>query len=261
MSQGEWIVVFLVAIGAITLAADADPTWNLIFSWAVIGMVAIYFPGLFQRKLTMGLSVPWAILSACLMERLLADSERYRRNLFTALALVVIGASSLRWLFRDLYFINHNVSNTTMHPVFLSPDEQRALAYLDKLQGRHVLLAVPGVWSPTTDPDAFETPIVPDLGVICSGLTGVYTYAGHWSETPDYKQKRAEETRFFLVDDPASQTRGMSDQERSDFVAETGADYALMPSRASVKGLVDPAKLGDLVFAGSQFSLVKLRKP
>ncbi len=265
----EWVAVYLVALAAVTLAADADPAWNLIFAWAMVGTVAIYFPGLFQRKLTMGLSIPWAILSAYLIEQLVANSERYRRNLCTVLVLVAIGASSIRWLFRDMQFIKLNVSNTTRHPVYLSPDEQRVLAYLNGLSGRNVLLALPGSATPMIDaetgqpaPDSFETPLLPDLAPICSGLTGVYTYAGHWSETPNYTKCAGDMYRFFLKEPFASVHRVMSDEDRAQFIAATGATYALLPSPESFKAfpLIDPAKLGEVVYNGPQFRLVRLRR-
>jgi hypothetical protein len=265
----EWVGAFVVAIAAVSLAADEDPAWNLIFSWAVVGTIAIYFPGLFQRKLTMGLSVPWAILTACLIASWVTNEERYRRNLATVLALLAIGASSFRWLFRDFEFIHLNVANTTRHPVFLSPDERKILNILNGLSGRNVLLALPGAANPKPDPengqpvpDSFISPVLPDLAPIYSGLTGVYSYAGHWSETPNYMEKASETYRFFFSQPFAGVHDVMSDGERAAFIAETGATYAVMPTPELFEGLplIDPARLGEVVYNGSQFRLVKLNR-
>ncbi|MBI3721541.1 MAG: hypothetical protein HY248_03225, partial [Fimbriimonas ginsengisoli] len=64
MEAAAWTamaVLFLVLIG---LLAEDSPAWNLIVSWAALGLIAPYFPALFQRKLAMGLAIPWAILAA-----------------------------------------------------------------------------------------------------------------------------------------------------------------------------------------------------
>jgi arabinosyltransferase C len=268
LSPAAWAVAYSLAIAAVVLAADAEPAWNLLFAWAVVGMVAIYFPGLFQRKLTMGLSVPWAILSAALIEHLVSGSERYRRNLSTALVLIALGASSIRWLFRDMEYVRLNVSNTTRHPVYLSPDERRVIETLNAQKGRNVLLALPGSSTPSFDdagqklPDEFQTPLLPDLAPICSGLSGVYTYAGHWSETPDYTRRAGDMYRFFFREPFQSVRQVMTAPERADFINRTGATYALMPSTESFNlfPLVDARQLGEVVYDGPQLRLVKLRR-
>ncbi len=268
LSTAEWAMAFVVALVAVFLAADDHPAWNLVFSWAVIGAVAIYFPALFQRKLTMGLSVPWAILSASLIAALVGNEERYRRNLATILALVAMGASSLRWFFRDTEYIRDNVANTTRHPVYLSPDEQKILAMLNGLSGRNVLLALPGVGNQNMDqatgqpiPDSFSSPALPDLSPICSGLADVYTYAGHWSETPDYTKKAVDMYRFFFDKPFQSLHQVMSDQERAQFIADTGATYAILPTNSPDYPLIKPDRIGTVVYPGSQFELVKLNRP
>ena len=266
---GLWVPLFLLAVAGVALCADEEPAWNLIVSWAVVGTFAIYFPGLFQRKLTMGLSIPWAILSAYAVETWFSRSERSARNLGTVLVLIVFGATSIRWLFRDMQFARLNVSNTTRHPVYLSPDMQKMIAYLNDEKGRNVLLAVPGAGSPSADadthqpiPDAFESPALPDVAPILSGLTGVYSYAGHWSETPDYGKKAGDMYRFFLKEPFQSVHSVMSDEERKAFVADTGATYASMPNPATFTALplVSPASLGSVVYSGNQFVLVKLNR-
>jgi arabinosyltransferase C len=279
LDKEQWGIVFLIAAVAVGLAADEDPAWNLLFSWAVIGTIAIYFPGLFQRKLTMGLSIPWALLSAFLLDRLLASAEKDRRLLFTSLALILTCASSIRWLFRDIQFIKLNVSNTTRHPVYLNRDLKDILDILNRQSGRTVVLALPGAKNPAVDPDThmelvdqFESPVLPDIAPILSGLSGAYSYAGHWSETPDYGKCTADMYRFFFKTPFKSVSHVMSPQERTEFIARTGATYAVLPDPRLFSDspqavscifrdspLVSPADLGDLVYQGSEFELVRLR--
>jgi hypothetical protein len=41
-------------------------------------------------------------------------------------------------------------------------------------------------------PDLFNTPVIPDLNPVMVGLAGTRAYAGHWSETPNYAEKRSQ---------------------------------------------------------------------
>ena len=263
-----WGACFVVALVACYLLSDAEPAWNLAISWALVGVVAIYFPGLFQRKLTMGLSVPWALLTAFGVEALLKKADRSSRNLATILVLIVLGATSLRWLLRDMQLIQENVSSTTRQPVYLSPDARNVVDYLNRQTGRNVLLAMPGLQNQAKDqdgkpiPDMFESPLLPDYAPIMSGLTGIYTYAGHWSETPDYNRRTSEMYAFFFNQPIGAMHSVMTDDERRDLISRTGATYALLPTKAAFSDLpiIAPATIGQPVYEGSQLTLVKLNR-
>src|SRR5208283_2047490 len=104
--------------------------------------------------------------------------------------------------------------------------------YLNGLKGRHVLIAPPGrpsaafAASPDhpsgSQEDGSETtaPVIPDLNPVASGLTGVYTFAGHWSETPDYPKRRAVLERVYFG-------TSSTPSQRNAALALTGADYAI----------------------------------
>ena len=57
MGMAAWLGLFALALLVVGLISRKYPPINLIVSWAVIGIVAPYFPQLFERKLMMGLSV------------------------------------------------------------------------------------------------------------------------------------------------------------------------------------------------------------
>ncbi len=257
MDFATWAIAFIAAVGATVLLADERPVWNLVISWAIVGTVAIYFPGLFQRKLAMGLSIPWAILAAYGLQQLLAKQEKNVKILGTALACLLLGATSLRWLSREFQFIQANTSRTSVQPVFLDADETQIVSYLNKQTGRHVVIAPPGIPSPAFNKDADQEsgkvsiePQIPDLNPIVSGLTGAYTYAGHWSETPQYDRRRALVQQVFFGK--------LSDQERADAVKKTGADFiiALVPEAFPKDSLFDFKKLGTVVVQGKRFCLI-----
>jgi arabinosyltransferase C len=276
----------VVLVFCILLMGDAEPLWNLVVTWALIGTVAIYFPSLFQRKLAMGLSIPWAILAAYGLGTLLRgphllppeagelseenSSDRKAsslRPLAGFLAGVFVCATSLLWVAREISFVRSNISSTTRHTVYLNPDEQRIIDYLNQVPGRKVVLAVPGSnravmgQNDATIPDEFESPPLPDLAPILSGLTGAYTYAGHWSETPDYDHRAGELNRYFLDVPIRSTQRVMSEDDRRAFEHAIGANFVVVPMRETYSGVpwVTPEEIGGtVVVSGKQFSLVKL---
>ncbi|HZH98682.1 MAG TPA: hypothetical protein VEX38_06895 [Fimbriimonadaceae bacterium] len=246
-----------VLVGVIFVARD-NPAWNLVGAWAFMGLVIPYFPALFQRKLLMGLGIPWAILAALGIAALLKNVERGPRNLATVLALIVLSASSLRWFVREISLATRNLSNTTVHAVYLGKDVQAAVDYLNKQPGRKVVLAMPGI-PPLNLANPTLPAYLPDMNPVLSGFTGAYSYAGHWSETPSYNQRRTEATRFFLGDtDPATRTR---------LLAEAKIDYIFAPNpeayqdfaQLTGKPLANLAELGQVVVNGTQFQLIKVR--
>lgn len=256
-----WGICFAGSLVALYLVSDVNPGLNLVIAWAFIGTIALYFPALFQRKLAMGLSIPWALLAAYGFNYLLKKQERSSRNLATVLILIVLSATSVRWLFREFDLIRINVSNTTVHPIYLSPDARRIASYLNTLSGRNVLIAVPGrasvaVDSSTGQPmvDAFITPIIPDLNPIMSGLTGVYTVAGHWSETPHYLSHRGQVERLFFGD-------GTADSKRAELKRlEVTLVLAPVPEAFPGAKIFDFRQLGNVVVEGTQFRLIQISK-
>jgi hypothetical protein len=256
LSPVTWGAAFAAMLVSLVLLADENPAWNLIASWALIGTVAIYFPGLFQRKLAMGLSVPWAILAALAIAYLGRNQERNPRNLATALFIILMSASSFRWLLRELDFIRWNVSSTTLQPVYLNQDVVKILNNLNSISGRKVVVAPPGVQGFVQDsnggrePDMFLSPMVPDLNPIVSGLTGSYTYAGHWSETPDYNRRRGELSQLFYGSQPV--------QLRLDTLHQIGAQYIIAPVPEAFPQLklFDFRAVGKVVVDGSEFRLI-----
>ncbi|HRF60856.1 MAG TPA: hypothetical protein PLH94_13200 [Fimbriimonadaceae bacterium] len=253
MGAPAWGAALVVGLVVIVLLARPKPAENLVISWAVLGVVAPYIPGLFQRKLLMGLAIPWAILAAAGLWVILRSLERSSRNLVAALAILILAGTSLRWFTREIQLQRTNVSNTTVHPVMLDSDAVAIIRALSNTPKRTVVVAIPGVASPTDDPDVFRSPIIPDLNPILSGLTGVYTYAGHWSETPDYGKRRAEATRLFF-------DNGATDEQRMAFLRGIGAEYVIAPQPSAFPdaGLADLRPLGTVVVSGTKFDLIQL---
>lgn len=259
MSMGVWSLVIASAIICVALLARDEPVWNLFVAWAAIGIFAPYFPALFERKLAMGLSIPWAVLAAIGLGVIVARRDRGSRNLATILGIVVVCGSSILWVIRETNLAKNNVSSTTFHAVYLSSDAQRIVNYLQDYSSKHaVVIAMPGVKNPVVDqsgnevPDLFETPYVPDLNPILSGLSGVYTYAGHWSETPEYGKRRGRTSRFFDAKTPPEYRAMFINDVKPQFIV------APVPEAFPQAGIADLTSLGEVVIKGTQFSLIKV---
>ena len=241
------------------LLATEDTARNLIFSWASVAILAPYFPGLFQRKLGMMMLVPWAIMAAFGIAEILKKQERSVRNLVTTLCVLCLSATSVQWLFRELAYIKNNVSVTTTHPVYLSPDINDIIKTLQGVRRDAIIIAPPGIPSPAYEeasqhqiPDQFLTPLIPDLNPVMVGLTGARAYAGHWSETPHYPEKLKElQALYFGKATP---------EQRKDLLKKMGATYfiALKPGSISGMNIPDLSSLGTPITDGAKFQLFKV---
>ncbi|MEA2552632.1 MAG: hypothetical protein QOJ65_808 [Fimbriimonadaceae bacterium] len=255
MSAPVWIGAVLALCATLALVCNGNTAWNLAASWALLGTVAPYLPALFQRKLSMGLAVPWAILAALAVGAITRKLDRSTRNLILVLTIVVAGATAVRWWGREFGLASLNVSNTQLHPVYLGIDATAIVRRLNQIRtARTVVLAMPGRPSQDPDlPDLFRSPYPPDLNPILSGLTGVYTFAGHWSETPDYGMRRSMLDYFFR--------KTTSPEWRIAFLQSSKADYIVAPVPKSFPYLAieDLSSMGEVVYRGDQFQLIRVR--
>jgi arabinosyltransferase C len=258
-SVSPFLLFFASALATLALIARKESRINLVWAWALIGVAAVYFPALFQRKLAMGLIVPWGILAALGLSSVLKRFETSTRNLVASLAIIVTSASSLFWFQREALFIRNNVASTAVHPVYYSRDTNRILSILGEAKGRKVVLAMPGVWNPVGPAD-FSTPLVPDLNPVLTGLAGATSFAGHWSETPDYIAKRNLAVRFFLASTTDEQRTEILDIVRPDYiVAPNPQTFASTPTGDGSLTIADVRSVGRVVYDGNQFVLISLR--
>jgi len=257
----EWLVVFVAGLSVLAVLVRENPAVNLILSWAVLGLIIPYFPGLFQRKLMMGLSVPWAILAGIGLYYAVQKLKANEKRLVAALCIIALSGTSIFWLQREFSMIMANDSNTTLEPVFLSQDTAKIIDYLNDHTGgkRTVVLAMPGI---PASLEQLASPVLPDLNPILSGFTGVYTYAGHWSETPDYTKRRGNASMLFIAQPKHGPP--MSLQQRMDFAKQWHIDYIVAPVPESFLArtklaLNDVRDMGDVVVDGQELRLIKVK--
>jgi arabinosyltransferase C len=262
VNESVWPFLGLLApaLAATVLFARPNPGRNLLWAWALVGVAAVYFPALFQRKLAMGLVVPWAILAAIGLSDALQRFESSTRNLVASLSVIVASASSLFWFQREALFIRNNVASTAVHPVYYSRDTGKILDILGSRSGRKVVLAMPGVWRPIGPAD-FSSPLVPDLNPVLVGLAGATAFAGHWSETPDYPAKRHLALKVFLSTTPPEQREEILRAVRPDFiVAPNPETFGGAPTAEGPLPIADLRSLGRVEYHGDQFLLISLKE-
>ena len=157
MSAGVWVGIYGLVLVILFMLRPEKPGLALIAAWAFVGIVAPYFPALFQRKLTMMLSIPWGILAGIGISMILEKRERGQRNLLTALGIIVFSATGVRWLSREISLAKKNVSNTTVHSIYYSNDVSAILDIMRPLGSSATIGALPGVPSQSEDEQGIPT--------------------------------------------------------------------------------------------------------
>lgn len=262
-----WLIFYVIGIILCIFMKPANPVYGLLFSWMILGIIIIYYPDYFQRKLTMGLSIPIGILAGLCLYWLLdpLSKPELKRSLAT-LFVIALSITSAFWISREILMARDNISKTTQHAIYYGSDVKDILEYLSKNAdpSDNVLIATPGMTvleaiyedtekesrpvSSEQPVDATQEPVpegekigeeyilvIPDLNPIASGWGGVKTYAGHWSETPQYSERRAEMTSALFTD------RSTTESIHS-FLKKVQPKYLLLyrsysnPSRESLEG-------------------------
>jgi arabinosyltransferase C len=252
-----FLICFALALAVCATFRTRNVALGLFFAWAVIALIALYYPGLFQRKLGMMLALPYGVLAGIGLAFLLARIRSVPIRTVSAGAIVlVLSLTSIRWIQRELEMIYDDVSNTTVHRVFLDKDSSEILRLLlsRKVEGQ-VLLARPGVPIRLGD-DKYDVAI-PDLNPILTGWAGVKTYAGHWSETPRYNERREELSRNLF--NPETST---SDSIR-ELIKKSGATYVVLPVQPELAAYVVPLKAfeglsHEVLYKGDTFALLHI---
>lgn len=251
MGLPAWLATFAMTIAFCWWMRTANPAVNLVGSWAAVALIAPYFPAAFQRKLSMGMAVPIGILAGIGLANALLKSPANLRRILAIPAVALCTLSSVLWIVRDIYYLRNNVSNTTVHKLYYSRDEIQILDYLRKnASSRIVVIAPPGAWTRTDTPDQFAEPTVPDLNPVISGMTGAYTIAGHWSETPHYAARRNKSVRKFWSPDATT-------ADRLQYLTENRVDYVVFQPK--LFPFLQPTIFGEQVAGGPEAVLIKVR--
>ena len=249
-----WMAIAAAGIIACYLYKPRSALHGLVFAWIVMGIIAIYYPGLFQRKLAIALALPVGIAAAWGLAAIPIN-----KPILVWGSAIMVGATNFMWLARETLMATKNISNTTMQSVYWPQEIREFLHFFDRSSDKgDAIIAMPGV----AVPDDFEKPreyflAVPDLNPVLSGWGGVKSYAGHWSETPEYLAKRTRVMNDMFSPNASRESAYL-------LMTEAKANYIVAPigeiaARAGVPPRDFYAGLGEIVYEGDQFMLVRFR--
>lgn len=214
---GYGIVFYLAVAGA--WGRKFIPAKLVMVCWAVAGLLVIYLPVAFQRKMLMGEHVPLCLLAGWGAARLTRTMTTRKRAVALAALVLFSFPSNALFLWRDMAHLQGNRSETKLQP-FLTDAQNDAYAWIRK----------------NTPPNAAIVTF-PIAGAYIPGQTGRAVWAGHWGETPNFADKDRQFARFA---DPIA-----SDADRRKFLVSTRAQFLLYPNDVSQS----PRPLSDFVHA------------
>lgn len=250
LNWSGFATALLVTYVAVALSATGNSTRNLLVAWAFVGTIAVYLPEAFQRKLAMGLSIPWAILAAGGAIRLANPLRQARLPALAGLTAVCVATSAF-WIKRQLNYVASNVTSTTVQSIFWPGDVRKIIDKLSSESRNATFIAPPGVPN-ALEGGGFGVPAVPDLNPVLVGMAGARAYAGHWSETPDYNRRRAQVSQLYFG-------REATAELVAEFCRENGIRYVVVPERYRNQMAYTLDSVADKVVAGEDYSLYRIR--
>ncbi len=222
-----------------------DERRSLLALWIVVQGILIFVPLFFQRRLTQGLSIPLALLTADLIAEVFARWRQRPKSFAAFFAnspialtfafLVLFGFSNAVVLGQDINFV---LTNRTAPFVMYLPDEYaNAFNVLKRTEGDAIILARAGT------------------GNVIPGFTGRRTYVGHPVETLDYERKRQQVEAFFRDEE--------SPEEQANFLYQNRISYVFWGPLERSTGSFDPNTKSFLepVYVGQTIFLYRVKRP
>lgn len=212
-----------------------DEQWRWLLTLTLAYIIAAYLPVLFQRRLTQGMMLPFAWLSAPIIESLIFSSHQRstKRVVGTALGLCL----SFSWLFMGGVIVK-DFARDIREPI--------RMYYIDR---DHQELAQ---FVRTIDP---HQPILGTLieSNVLAGQTAHQVYVGYGVETWKFAEKLDSMDHFFS---------SMSEIEQRQFLQREKLCYVLVSPRTIAKGgAFQPETWTDLVVAWSGKELTLYQTP
>ena len=201
---GYGLILALAVPGAIVAAQRRGDTDLLLLAWVGVTVLLLYVPFAMQRRFSLGLHIPLAILAAIGLCRIA------KRKL-------AIGAISAATLLTTLLVIVLALGGGLKHDprLFVSRDEAAAMDWLhDHTPREAVVLASP------------------EMGLFIPAWAGRRVVYGHPFETVDAERTKLRVETFFASD--------TSDAEREAMLHEWRAAFVFVGPRERAIGLADP---------------------
>ncbi|MGO8673297.1 MAG: hypothetical protein ACLQVD_18295 [Capsulimonadaceae bacterium] len=208
------------------------PARFLLVVWSVVNVAVSYLPVDFQRKMLQGEHVALSLLAAVGAAQLLRrvfpagswDSLRWPEIALAAF----LSIGSIVYLQRDVRDVRTGVQQGMFRPA-LSMDESRVMAWVERnTPARAVVQPVPSVIRDKRGRDVDDL----TLSLLTPGLTGRAVYYAHWSETPDFAERRRNLDAILRADTP--------EIDRTNRIEQTGISYWIVTPDARTRGAAQP---------------------
>jgi hypothetical protein len=227
----HWLIAYgllvpLTAVGVYDAVRRSPSPLDLFVLWLGISAVGMYVPFALQRRFSMGLQVPVAVLAVLGFLRLTERLRDRQRRWGFALTLAIVSLSSVALL---AVGIVGGIGGESR--LFLRADEVAAMTWLRESSDRHAVVLAS-----------------PELSTFVPGWSGNPVVCGHPYETIRAEEKQADVERFFAEPD---------DQARTRFLEEHRVSFLVVgPRESAISADLSPTSLGmRQVFAGGAVTI------
>jgi hypothetical protein len=221
----HWVLLGMGLLLFFAIAARArhfahKDTFRFCLTWAIVGILVAYLPGPFanfQRKLLMGVQIPFCLLAAAGLCQLVSKLSGDFPKVALPVGILLTTISNTLFVLQDMGRLDTNVGSTNHRP-YLKTGEMEALAWMKaNIKRNDFILAAP---DPTSHKRFPGVALMPYLSVTIPALGNGIVYNAHWSETVAFTRKYPESLSFFRQE--------TTDDERNYFLREQKIRYILL---------------------------------
>ena len=199
-------------------------------TWAIVGVLVAYIPGLnFQRKLLMGVQIPFCFLASAGLCSLCAKLSGDLPKAALPLGILLTMPSNLLFLLQDTGRLDANLGSTNHQP-YLKIGEVEALDWLkNHIKRDDFVLVSP---DPTSHKRFPYVALMPYLSVQIPALGNGIVYNGHWSETVGFQKDKLPKMMSFFGENT-------SEEKRQEILKTEKIKYVLVHKQLGAEPLVD----------------------
>lgn len=222
-----------------------DERRSLLALWVIAQGILIFVPLFFQRRLTQGLSIPLALLTADFIVGVFARWRQRPKSFAAFFAnspaaltfafVVLFGFSNAIVLGQDIHFVLTN--RTAPFVIYLPNEYATAFTVLKRTEADAIVLARAGT------------------GNVLPGFTGRRTYVGHPVETLSYEMKRRQVETFFRDEESPERQAAFLDTNRISYVFWGPLERSTGSFDPETKSFLEPVSVGQTI------SLYRVKRP
>lgn len=201
--SGIGLIAILAVIAIWKRGLEKKSPYLFMTIWTITTMVLIYLPFNVQRRFLLGVHIPLSILAASALTTDIAPLVKKQwRTALVATLIILAAATTIYVTMLHVTQLHEMTGDDYSNVKYLTTSEYDALIWLD---------------ANTDDNDVVLAPLA--LSNHIPAVSGNKVYVGHWAQTIDYEQKKAQADFFY--------TGLMSSIVPADYVIAT--DTSLMP--------------------------------